>query len=55
MDLQNGNFALFFTSNANLATFPTNNALKFANILKETVKLDPNVDFRARLANFYAN
>ena len=53
MDLQNGNFTLFLTSNANLDMFPNNNASKFTNVLKETVKLNPNVDFQARLANFH--
>ena len=33
--------------------FPNNNASKFTNVLKETIKLDPNVDFQARLANFH--
>ena len=53
MDHQNGSFTLFLTSNANFDMFPNNNASKFTNVLKETIKLDPNVDFQARLANFH--
>ena len=53
MDVQNGNSTLFLTSNANLDMFSDNCASQFTNVLKETIKLDPNVEFQARLANFH--
>ena len=53
MDHQNGNFTLFVTSNANLDMYPDNKASKFTNVLKQPIKLDPNVEFQARLANFH--
>ena len=33
--------------------FPDNCASQFTNVLKETIKLDPDVGFEARLANFH--
>ena len=53
MSRQNGNFTLFVTSNANLDVYPGNNASKFTNVLKESIRLDPNIDYLARLANFH--
>ena len=53
MDVRNGNSTLFLTSNANLDMFPDNCASQFTNVLKETIKLDPDVGFEARLANFH--
>ena len=53
MDVQNGNSTLFLTSNSNLDMFSDNCASQFTNVLKETIKLDPNIEFQARLANFH--
>ena len=53
MEHANSNFTLFVTSNANLDMYPDNHASKFTNVLKKTIKLDPNVEFQTRLANFH--
>ena len=53
MSRQNGNFTLFLTSNASLDVYGSNNSSRFTNVLKETIRLDPNVNFEARLANFH--
>ena len=53
MDFQNENFTIFLTSNANLDMFPNNEASKFTNVLKQSIKLNPNIDYQARLANFH--
>ena len=33
--------------------YPDNHASKFRNVLKKPIKLDPNVEFQTRLANFH--
>ena len=53
MTHQNGSFTLFLTSNASLDVYSNNNSSKFTNVLKETIRLDPNMKFEARLANFH--
>lgn len=53
MEHANSNFTLFVTSNANLDMYPDNHASKFTNVLKKPIKLDPNVEFQTRLANFH--
>ena len=55
MDFKNDNnsFNIFVTSNANLEMYPDNEASKFTNVLKQTIKQNPNVDYQARLANFH--
>ena len=53
MTHQNGSFTLFLTSNASLDVYSNNNSSKFTNVLKEAIRLDPNVNFEARLANFH--
>ena len=53
MNHQNGTFTLFVTSNANLDVYPRNSASKFTNVLMETIRLDPNIDYMIRLANFH--
>ena len=55
MNLQHNdnNFTIFVTSNANLDMYPGNEASKFTNVLQQTIRLNPNVDYQARLANFH--
>ena len=50
---QNDNFTLFVMSNAILDIYPGNTASKFTNVLKESIKLDPDIEFQIRLANFH--
>ena len=47
------NLTIFLTSNANLDMYPNNDASKFTNVLKQSIRLNPNVDYQARLANFH--
>ena len=53
MSHQNTSFTLFLTSNASLDLYGENSASKFTNVLKEPIRLDPNLNFELRLANFH--